>query len=469
MKKVEFLTIFVLVLVGYSMAADYETIQITNFFRHGARAPNMNYFKLDWVESVGLGNLTGVGMRQHYVLGKQIKELYPELLDYKTFNNFNIFAKSSQSYRTIQSAISHLNGIFQPGNSIDEGFGLDVTSNNTENLMPNYSPITYKFEQSKALPFGYGVFPVVTENSDMDFNFKVDHSCPRLSMLRDDANNKQDKLYEGVAKMTYDALDKVGLKPSKFSGDDNKGWNLVDLQQAHEGLFTDLYQTGQMYPGTDAEFYDKLHIAYGIFTLLYYPDETVLRLFTNGISHLIVEGMESRIKGTKKHKLVVLSGHDGNLMPFMMKFGLTSLECAKEMYEKGSSSQACEIHPHFASSFIFELNKRKSDGDHFVRILYNGKPFKFCGANEDDFYCKYAMFKEKLADTMYLEDFANICGNPYYEVSGKRASYFIVLVCVCCLALVGLILALYFACRYQKLLRQSKMPADESEAQFLAN
>ena len=96
----------------------------------------------------------------------------------------------------------------------------------------------------------------------------------------------------------------------------------------------------------------------------------------------MLDNMDIRIAGKNKVKLRMYSGHDSNVLPFMLRYGIMDEECLENLYETGQSNRQCETHPTFASIFIWELNQRVSDQKFFVRILFNGKDVSFCEHNE---------------------------------------------------------------------------------------
>ena len=63
-----------------------------------------------------LQELTPVGMRQHFILGRLIRKLYIE--DEKflspTYNNTELYLISSEFNRTKSSLVSHLQGLYPP-------------------------------------------------------------------------------------------------------------------------------------------------------------------------------------------------------------------------------------------------------------------------------------------------------------------------------------------------------------------
>ena len=80
---------------------------VVEISRHGARSPMFSYYDGDdWL--IESASLTTVGMRQHYLIGRQLRKLYIEQtpLISAEFNSSEIFILCKSASRTIMSAQS---------------------------------------------------------------------------------------------------------------------------------------------------------------------------------------------------------------------------------------------------------------------------------------------------------------------------------------------------------------------------
>jgi hypothetical protein len=77
---------------------------LVELWRHGARAAARDTFNQPYVKTEGPGNLTGNGMRMHYVLGQSIKEKYKNTLfkDAPKYSDYEVTCSEVQ--RTMLSA-----------------------------------------------------------------------------------------------------------------------------------------------------------------------------------------------------------------------------------------------------------------------------------------------------------------------------------------------------------------------------
>lgn len=84
-----------------------QTKMVINFFRHGARLPYVpNHLELGLHEDplIDDSDLTPIGMRQQYLLGRAIREKYRDFLD-PQYNYANVEVYSSNRRRAIVSAL----------------------------------------------------------------------------------------------------------------------------------------------------------------------------------------------------------------------------------------------------------------------------------------------------------------------------------------------------------------------------
>ena len=101
-----------------SLCSAQELLHVIELCRHGARSP-IHFQPWDnstvWPE--GKGQLTPAGMRQHFLIGHELRNRYiintPLLSANFTQQEISIF--SSDVNRTLQSAVSQMQGLYPPG------------------------------------------------------------------------------------------------------------------------------------------------------------------------------------------------------------------------------------------------------------------------------------------------------------------------------------------------------------------
>ncbi|XP_005987003.1 lysosomal acid phosphatase [Latimeria chalumnae] len=101
--------------LGLSPAAEARQLRfVTLVYRHGDRSPVKAYPKDPYQESSwpqGFGQLTQIGMWQHYELGEMLKQRYNELLN-ASYERRQIYIRSTDADRTLMSAEANLAGMF---------------------------------------------------------------------------------------------------------------------------------------------------------------------------------------------------------------------------------------------------------------------------------------------------------------------------------------------------------------------
>ena len=116
--KYQELVVICLVIISAVAQSDCEVRFVFEMFRHGARGPWMgldkdskDIFGEYWN---GSGELSEVGMRQHYLLGHRNRLKYSNFIS-KSYDPQEIYVVSTDYNRTIMSAYSQLQGLYAAG------------------------------------------------------------------------------------------------------------------------------------------------------------------------------------------------------------------------------------------------------------------------------------------------------------------------------------------------------------------
>ncbi|XP_071832525.1 prostatic acid phosphatase-like isoform X2 [Apostichopus japonicus] len=242
MLGLDFSFLCVALIIGSTFSeSSLEHVQV--LFRHGDRTPadaypTDEYQEKDWPQ--GFGQLTQVGMKQHYQLGKFLQQKYvedTELLD-ANYSRYEISIWSTDVDRTLMSAAVDLSGFFPPqGHQV---WDKDIP----------WQPI-----------------PVHTMPVAEDFYLSFSANCPTYTQLQEESLNDDDyvalsKKYAGFLKklntdsgfngsITINNIYKVSdpLKIEKLKNltlpdwtKEDKFWETLD--------FLSTYAMGQMFDST---------------------------------------------------------------------------------------------------------------------------------------------------------------------------------------------------------------------------
>lgn len=115
----------ILLLLAIALAIHTKMVYMTELFRHGARYPIGDIW--DGKDTKPFhGQLIGMGMRQHYLLGNYLRKDYLEPLGlHSVFDDSQVEVLSDGSQRCVESAYSHMSGWFPLGSGSNIPEGLD--------------------------------------------------------------------------------------------------------------------------------------------------------------------------------------------------------------------------------------------------------------------------------------------------------------------------------------------------------
>lgn len=448
--------IFGLLLVSFSNCqASYDIVHITEYMRHGARTTWINSLNLPFTKNLGVGNITGNGMRMHFVLGSQLRKNYPTVFT-DTFKNTDFEIKSSSVYRCIMSAQSHLLGMYPLG--LGEAFTL--TSNDHKG-QPPFAGLTETFVNASALPEAIRPFPYSVSSVETDYLFfpSMLKTCPTASKYSDDLNAKKIASYNYLITSLDSELKAAGFDPKKLYNKDNYTINLVSFLYDEMKSYFNYY--GTYYQGVTEDLFNKMYRVANLNFKVLFPDEKMERLMSDGVARDIIDGLQAVVSGNSKLKFRMFSGHDTGLWNHMLRYNLTDEQCLVDKIQKGTSQRPCEDMPDFASTFVYELAKKNNL--FYVRVLYNGQPIQVCDKNDDVYYCQFDTFKAKVKDLLFYNDGDKVdfCGNAlaqnYKNNTSNHTGLKIAIIAVSCVLAISLAAIFYLMYITSKLHRKENV------------
>lgn len=416
--------------------------------RHGARTTWRSVLNLPITSQIGLGNLTANGMRMHFLLGSQLRKNYPSLFS-QPFTNFDVDLFSSSGMRTISSLQSHLLGMFPLG--VGEELTVDSASKFT---LPPFKGTQSALTNTSALPRAYRPLPYQIQPINQDYLFMpnmyvyCDKAKAQIKVQMASNYAKYQPLFSDLSKQVAAA----GFDSKKYVG--TAEWSVNDVAQVYDEFKSYKNYYGKLPDNVTDELMQKLYLAANVNFPLLYPDESVMRLIADGMGRNIVQGMEDFISGKFKRKVRVFSGHDSGVYSHYLLYNLTDLQCNLDMFTKGQTSRPCEPIPEFASSFIYELTQKTGTQDYYVKVLLNGKPLAICDQNEQQYYCKFDLFKKTVGDKLYFNSGSldSYCGNPLTDIYNKNTrsiTIIVVTLVILGLTLTGALIATYLLTKWK--------------------
>ena len=399
-------------------------------FRHGARDPYAKVDKKTWIDFIGVqwkseGELNSIGLRSQYLLGIATKKRYENFLS-KNFDINEIFIVSTDSNRTIVSAMANLQGIYKnystPNltiNQIDKAkiYGLNQTYK---------KKIDKKIDEMKKsyIQDGISIMPIhLFSKIGLQFKLNDKEYCSGATQLRNEAL-KQEEVKKIIKNFQIISNDTYGKYIFEFMNVSTPNYLFVNsnLHYICDTYIAD-YISGRDMPhikrtGIDMDKFYNHCLNHSIITSYdaYYgkPPTKLSYLTVSPIFRTIFNYMDRRIKLNEEHtpdkiepsspKFVIYSGHDSTI-------------AGMDIFLKTEFNIEYDI-PEYTTSQLFELWQNKSG--YFVKYLYNQKEKAVYELND---------FKEKINKKILSENEVNdICKpktkNFLINVKAKKKEIF---------------------------------------------
>ncbi|XP_028391161.1 counting factor 60-like [Dendronephthya gigantea] len=289
-----------------------------------------------------LGQLTSIGFKQQLSNGENYRKIYVEsgFLS-PNFSSVEHRVRSTNMFRTLQSAQGFMTGMFPPSQPVVGRAGImdiNTMDGTYENMYPN----------DKLCPKSKDYITAYFKSQDF-----LDH-------------------YNSVSKQLVEDLQKA-LDDETFTYQDIfMLFDCLNVFKCHEvdtpaGITQDLYQRVSE------------EVTYVFYQMYAYPSPAEAAKV--GIGFFIKEvqqEIEAKIAMESKLDFILYSGHDVTLMTLLLAFNVSD-----------------GVWPPYASQMIFEVYQM-TDNSHTMRILYNGKVMKlpFC---DDKELCNTDIVKEYVA------------------------------------------------------------------------
>ena len=428
---------------------DKKILFIFEHSRHGIKTPSYlddssnlkDIFGQEWI---GIKELTRGGNKMEYLLGVYLKNYYKEFFSEK-YNPNEIYIMSSDSNRTVESALAQIQGIYQ--NKTD----INLTNYQINRSIPYYfeNKLDPEFErflesiENYSLPHNIQIPPIHSIDDRYHiYRISENENCEPYNYIKED-NLKKTVVKNFINNFNY-TFGELLLSNLSIS-DKNYFTNINNIDIVCDNFLSN-YEIGNKLNKIFNEkkyidFYDEC-IEY--FTLKYkeihiqgIKKNNIVGLITQSqIMRIILNYMKKRydlsIKGNEYEDLIIngspkyvmLKGHD---------FTISTMEdLLKIIFETEISF------PSIGSSQFFVLNKisSKSLGTKYnVEIIFNDK-IKL----EIDFKSFEKKIKKKIWSSKKVADF---CGWDEYakEVSiNTKEIVLILIIILLCLANLGIII-----------------------------
>ena len=421
-------------------------------FRHGARGPYRSFDEENWKDLLnenwnGEGELSPLGMRMHYLLGISSKDKYSNFLS-KTYNPNELLIRSTDVNRTILSAFSTLQGLYNSSttNILNE---KQIKNSNIPNIN-NSELIISKIKELKnhAIEGGYGLYPVHIYPTNYDHQFQVYRTdeCPGIAKYLDEArdtdelkqifNETSTKINNTYGEYIFKFMNKSGVEDPYYLFDYSELFSIADTFIADYYNGRDLNNINDTGINMENFYNDCLNIS---FIESYYrqfgiPVSKVLYIGVSPIFRTLFNYMDMRINLDKKGesdkiisespRFVLTAGHDSSL-------------AANDLFLKAEFNISFE-RAEYSHSQFYELWKNEENNKYFIRYLVNHKE----KASFD-----YEEFKSKILPKLYSSSEINkICKgetNIFLGANNKKSKIKKNCLIISIMILIGLLLIIY--------------------------
>lgn len=362
------LSILLLVVVGRCLAKE-EVAMIIELTRHGTRMSTGWHRDEKWTKGLIPGQLTPVGKRMHYLLGKEVRSRYPTIFE-KGLKHDEFYIRSSAIPRAIESGISHMFGLWDQFSDYELPF-----KNDDKRVQPPQTPnSSLNVDFKTPLPEGLLINPFHTEPVEDDSLLLLwdSNQCPwGIKQL--------DKIYNEVGRKLESS--------KKFKAFVKEAHTRYDIPYTEENLYTKCINLGDFAAQDtfnnpsprirpDEDLFKLLTRCYEAKILTRYTDLTLLKLHNSALVSEISEKLSEKASPHPSPALYhYYSAHDSTLSGLLSAAGLLSARCVVDSLYDGMTA-ACPPFPQVASNVIFELVR--DDGLPYVKMMYDFEAVDVC-------------------------------------------------------------------------------------------
>jgi len=377
---------------------------VLELFRHGARSAGKTKYFQNW-DDLGVSELTSVGMRQQYILGKALRQKYPDLLFLYNPNKLYVFATGKE--RTIMSAAAQLQGIY-------EGTGPEIPSDISNDLtLPLFNnsiidQINLKVNVTNAAVGGFQPIPIHSTEPQFDYLLQSYLRCPNLDRYyQKHLNDDKVKKMFGEMKEVVEFYKTKGITLATVK-------DIKDLADA--AIAAKFY--GKELPGgisTDSQTFKDLEFVYNWYETYPVFVETIQKqTFAAPMFSDLIDYLDGIRDGSSKTRVVLWSGHETALFTLLNSFNLTNSDCLEANWRAQRNNKDIQypkcIYPGYSANLIFEFYNKTADP--YVVFRYSDREISICGENKNCTLEEFRTLINKATGNNKLKGYYKICGVP---------------------------------------------------------
>lgn len=405
---------------------------VIEVFRHGAREPLKATFDSSNWEEIN-GDLTNTGIRQHYLLGRELRYRYIESQSFlsESFNQSEIYIRSTNLNRTIMSALSHLHGLYPLGTgpSFPEDYNTDLANPPLEKI--NFFVKDLGFD---TLPYRFQTIPLHIVDEHDDTLLLTAFVCKNNKLFRSQLQKSQQ--YKNFNREFSNSFNKLA---SLLNVKRETNWTITSVTSNFIGnIICDIFQNNPITKNFDKKLLEELYFINEIeflYTGAGLNDQ--VKLLSSPFLEELISIFKNKINDKDfQKKFYFFSAHDTTITPLMVALNFTNWNCVwnKKKNIQDQYLNCEEGFPPFASNLLFELHSIDSAGEeqekkYFIKIIYNGKEMNLCEKLLKT--CDWDEFNYRIQNYI-IKNFENECikkenlieKSNYSEIITKFEKYF---------------------------------------------
>ncbi|CAJ0605970.1 unnamed protein product [Cylicocyclus nassatus] len=367
-------------------------------WRHGDRSPTLTY-KTDPIQEDdwtfgggGWGQLSPIGMKQHFEFGKQLRKHYVDsgFLS-KTYDSKEIYVRSSDYNRTIISAMANLVGMYSYNNS--------ASIKDTD------------YPDVEGWPQGFIPIAVHTVDRKSDHVLIAHADCNRMYWLAEMLKNECDEVKNFISRPDVQEVFKKASEKAGGVYNERTLWEIHDAWKIERVHFPERLKECDWY---SEELYDKMgEINNKLINFdngVYEHGPVIINGLDMGVEIQKIRGgslandinmhmylkydcmnrqHEPKCRWIKNLKYYVYSAHDTTVFAFLSAMGIQSKVVFRGGYPDYTSAVFVELYTDINNNPYFKMLYRESDVNDTIHSVTH-----FIPECEGKDYCRLDVFNK---------------------------------------------------------------------------
>jgi hypothetical protein len=371
-------------------------VAVVELCRHGARTPT--HFIKPWdnytIWPQGPGELIPEGMRQHYLIGTELRRRYMFETQLLLPNYFQpeIRVFSSDVNRTLMSAESQIQGLYPAGTGPLLRSQLMETVATPPIDISDLSALNQSLGMS-ALPNLTQVIPIHSDEEIRQYALDAGDVCGYYSDMIDyksQPSAELDSIFNEFSDVIQTIMQQMNYTEAKARSSQS---SILD------SLTSNLFVNNPFPLGFNQSFYDRGIILKNRLKNFYQFEPDIMARFSGTpLLNLILQDLLNVIAGNVTQKFFLYSAHD------------TTIMCALSFLLLNHTKN-----PPFASVMLFELHEYNQE--YFVNIIYNDvlQNVSSCGG----YNCSIYNF-QRFIQVRSIPDYYNTCNLAFNSYNSSK-------------------------------------------------